>query len=531
MLASDRRSQTSPSPQSASPRRARRRARPMLPLVAILALGLLAGAMATVPSAAAAVKRPVLELTGSGGGEYYSMILRATSSPRATCRARMSASGRRDRLPGVRSGKTGSTEWSFSVGKRAPRGRYTATVTCLKSGRSAVSRIRLRVPGASVRRPRLVLRSVTARPSDVIVTTKGAGLGAGGRNPYPAYQCTWYAWSKRPDLPWFAGDSGNARNWATSARRRGIPTGRTPVAGAIAVFAPGQYWAGGWGHVAYVESVSGGRMTISEYNLGRPLSGPSRRTIGWSGLEFIYGGPSGNPNVPAQSAPAPVPAASVRIIDLVHGQTLTGVRTLTAEAANASAVRFDAYYATTPGNILSVGWHTLGVAGSAGGGRYSLAVDTRTIPDQGDEGWGTVNIAAIPVTADGTPQAARDYRRINIDNRPAPSTAVIDFTNPSANPARVGGTITLRAYLPGVSGVAFSAYYASNPADITSVAWRPLGTGAHIGGGVWTMALDTRSIPTQGNVGWGTVNFAAIVTGGSGQLTEQRYYVRTDVAN
>lgn len=86
-------------------------------------------------------------------------------------------------------------------------------------------------------------------------------------NKYPQYQCTWYAWQMRQDLPWFSGDYGNAKNWADSARGCGFPVDGTPEPGDIVVIPPGVYGALSDGHVAYVQRVnSDGSIHISEYN-------------------------------------------------------------------------------------------------------------------------------------------------------------------------------------------------------------------------------------------------------------------------
>jgi hypothetical protein len=101
---------------------------------------------------------------------------------------------------------------------------------------------------------------------------------------------------KRPDLPYFPGAAGDAGNWIASAYRRGLPTGITPRVGAVAVFSQGQYGAGYYGHVAYVESVAGNKMIVSESNY---KSGSiTERTIEWRGLRFIY--------QPDEPSPAPV---------------------------------------------------------------------------------------------------------------------------------------------------------------------------------------------------------------------------------
>ncbi len=76
-------------------------------------------------------------------------------------------------------------------------------------------------------------------------------------NGYPWGWCTYYVASRR----YVPGGWGNASSWLSSAQRSGYATGNTPQAGAIIVTS--ESWLG---HVAYVESVSGGSITISEMN-------------------------------------------------------------------------------------------------------------------------------------------------------------------------------------------------------------------------------------------------------------------------
>ena len=84
-----------------------------------------------------------------------------------------------------------------------------------------------------------------------------AQYSAGNRYAYG--WCTWYAWSKRPDLP---SNMGNARNWGNAAARAGFPVDRSPRAGDI--FVTG---AGAFGHVGYVTSVNGdGTINICDMN-------------------------------------------------------------------------------------------------------------------------------------------------------------------------------------------------------------------------------------------------------------------------
>lgn len=84
--------------------------------------------------------------------------------------------------------------------------------------------------------------------------------------------CTWYVSTRRPVGQW-----NNARDWAWQARRDGWNVSSTPTVGAIAQKN---------NHVAYVESVNGNTMTISEMNyVGWNVR--SSRTIQTSGWTFI----------------------------------------------------------------------------------------------------------------------------------------------------------------------------------------------------------------------------------------------------
>lgn len=95
-------------------------------------------------------------------------------------------------------------------------------------------------------------------------------------NPYARGNCTWYAKSRRPDMP---NNLGNANTWVARARAQGIPTGLTPKAGAIA--------QRGW-HVVYIERVNGdGTVFLSEMNY-RGLGIVSTRTVPANSFQYIY---------------------------------------------------------------------------------------------------------------------------------------------------------------------------------------------------------------------------------------------------
>jgi surface antigen len=106
--------------------------------------------------------------------------------------------------------------------------------------------------------------------------------------------CTSYvAWALSANgqtTSWFIPGSMDARNWAHVAELKGIPVGRTPRVGSVAV----------WprltplGHVAYVTGLDpGGRFDVGEYNL--PVLGAEdsfafdlRRGVARSGVLFVY---------------------------------------------------------------------------------------------------------------------------------------------------------------------------------------------------------------------------------------------------
>jgi len=119
----------------------------------------------------------------------------------------------------------------------------------------------------------IVRRSYTPRTVSYVISHSG---GSGHRFPYG--YCTWYVASRRY-VPW----GGNAGTWLYNARRYGFSTGSTPRVGAIMVTR--ESW---WGHVAYVEKVSGNYVTVSEMNrVGwgrisrRTISGYSRFILGY----------------------------------------------------------------------------------------------------------------------------------------------------------------------------------------------------------------------------------------------------------
>lgn len=88
-----------------------------------------------------------------------------------------------------------------------------------------------------------------------------AGAGTGKSRAFPIGQCTWYVAQKR-FVPW----SGHAKSWLANARSYGFTTGNSPQSGAIMVLTEGGWTGRLYGHVAFVETVQGEWITISEMN-------------------------------------------------------------------------------------------------------------------------------------------------------------------------------------------------------------------------------------------------------------------------
>ena len=134
--------------------------------------------------------------------------------------------------------------------------------------------------------------------SSVITNNTASGSGShadfsGSGNTYPWGQCTWYVKSV---APWAGNGWGNGAQWGGSAAAAGFTVNHTPAAGSIIVFAAGQSVGGQWtadgsyGHVAYVQSVSGDSVTISQGGMGfSSPTGPNTQTIsGASSYVYIH---------------------------------------------------------------------------------------------------------------------------------------------------------------------------------------------------------------------------------------------------
>jgi surface antigen len=114
--------------------------------------------------------------------------------------------------------------------------------------------------------------SVVSSPAPIINTV-------GGANGYAFGYCTWYVATRRA-IP---SDWGNANQWYYNAIADGYSVGSVPRPGAIAWTGAGYY-----GHVAYVESVSGDNVTVSEMNWNGGWDRVDYRTVSASSFRYIY---------------------------------------------------------------------------------------------------------------------------------------------------------------------------------------------------------------------------------------------------
>lgn len=105
------------------------------------------------------------------------------------------------------------------------------------------------------------------------VSTQASETLSKKRYKYPAHRfpygwCTWYV-ASRKHVPW----GGNAGTWLYHAKAYGAKTGKSPKVGSIVVTRESRY-----GHVAVVEKVKGGSITVSEMNY-RGWGKVSQRTL------------------------------------------------------------------------------------------------------------------------------------------------------------------------------------------------------------------------------------------------------------
>lgn len=80
-------------------------------------------------------------------------------------------------------------------------------------------------------------------------------------------QCTWFAFGRALEVSGLKMPTGDAQTWLNSAVTMGYKTGTQPSAYSVVVLMGRKH-----GHVAFVESYDGNKITISEGNVGNPCS-------------------------------------------------------------------------------------------------------------------------------------------------------------------------------------------------------------------------------------------------------------------
>lgn len=210
----------------------------------------------------------------------------------------------------------------------------------------------------------------------------------------------------------------------------------TAPSGTLVFFGPNSANRG-YGHVGL--SLGGGKMisALETVQITDVLKSRYWSTLyrGWAYAPASW--PGRIPPPPAPTTTSPLVSSTVQITAPAFGSTVSGVVTLEASAANVSGVAFEAYYATEPANIQTVGWHMLGDA-TLQSGSWGYEWSTSAVPSQGNALWGTINIAAIALDASGNLTGTRDYRRIVVDNNGGTSTGTVGGTSGGATGS--GGT-------------------------------------------------------------------------------------------
>jgi hypothetical protein len=128
-----------------------------------------------------------------------------------------------------------------------------------------------------------------------LVAFGNAAVSLAASNPYPlcsnGANCTHYAWDKFAALGiYLPGNLGNAKDWGNNAANQGYQVNATPELHALVVFQPNVDYADKtYGHVAFVEQVSGNRIQISEQNCNFTPAYDSRWVYASAaGLQFIH---------------------------------------------------------------------------------------------------------------------------------------------------------------------------------------------------------------------------------------------------
>jgi hypothetical protein len=264
-------------------------------------------------------------------------------------------------------------------------------------------------------------------PSNTIPLPTDGGLGGAGFNAGES-AIAWaqtlkgstnYAWYCERFVENALNTSGRFPSAWAGAQSLGLRSGWAPR-GALVFFRP--HWTNqNYGHVGI--SLGGTSMIsalakVEETNIAASKYWSSLYA-GWAYAPASWPGRNIVPNPPANDTTPNPPASgpvAAQLTAPAAGTTVSGTLHLSASTANAAGVSFDAYYATNPNDVSTVGWHHLGNGTGAGANQWALDFDTHEIPNQGNGGWGTVNIAATALDSGGQLSNGRDYHRVTIAN-------------------------------------------------------------------------------------------------------------------
>ena len=390
--------------------------------IAFAAWSLLAGTAHALP----------LKVTASVHRGHGARTVTVTSrtAARATCGLLVRAHQASQALPFLQADRRGRATWTWSAAAAAPGGRWRFSVHCAH-GRHSTTRAVARSAGRGGR-SRLIGEPDTFRAlrGTVIASPKVSdpkGLG-GDPNPFPWHQCTWWAWVKRADVYEAGKRAGipahgsrgvhqgqrvyiwDGAQWFPNAQRAGLPTGQTPMAGALASW--GEYPGNPYGHVAYVEEAPApNHIRISECNgftlvCGDRWVDPNRMKGRLEG--YVYGGPAQTPGTPA---PGPAPGAPRAAPSL----TITGMCSTTSGVLNGTSSGF------TPGGTATIrAWYP-------NGSEYTNLVHVSRVRADGSIGW------TWPCAGD--PSGA--YATEVVDDASGASTGRVTFVIGGTQPAPV----------------------------------------------------------------------------------------------
>ncbi len=470
---------------------------------------------------AAALETVGLHGASNAGDDDVVATVTVATSPGRSCHGRVRHAGLSAPLPILRTDHTGGGKWEWRVATGVPGGTWHVSVSCELSVEKVVKQATFRASRGA--------RSQNA-PSRLVATgsmraepwhsedseAKGGGIGGGGENGYPEGLCTWWARHMRPDLPVFPGPSGDAARWAESARRADPPlqVGTRAKPGAIVVFQPGQEGAGEHGHVAFVESVHGSQMTISEANYLNTAPG-HMRSVRWRGrhFQFIYASETKLPQL------GPPPPNTVR--SYVFRTCLNGHCGLKQRQGPGTSF-------PTVGELLPDGT-SVDISCQAHGGRvqgidatstdvWDRLADGNWVSDYFVQTAGKNDQFTVPIPACSTATIPPEL----------PPPLSVGLSNPLTGSV-LSGTVPLVAE-SNATAVRFEALYSDTPGEPGTSSWHRLGTDSSPADG-FVLAWLTAGLPNQGLGTRETIQLSAVALNADGTASSVRATQKVAVAN